>query len=78
MDSSTPLTALSVSGCIHYRSYMYITLINMPQTPHSMRELIMGITYCISVLFTAIGMGISVPSAKKLSIWATGVISCGF
>ena len=47
------------------------------QAPHSMRGLIMGIAYCIFALSRAIGIGISMPFSRQLSIWGTGIISCG-
>ena len=48
------------------------------QTPYSMRGLIMGTTYCMFTLCAAVGEGISIPFTRQLSIWGTGVISCGF
>ena len=48
------------------------------QTPYSMRGLIMGVCYCIFVLCVAIGASIDIPFTRQLSIWGTGIISCGF
>ena len=48
------------------------------QAPYSMRGLIMGTAYCILALCSAVGVGISTPFTRQLSIWGTGIISCGF
>ena len=48
------------------------------QTPYSMRGLISGVTYGSVAVFTLIGFGISYPFTMSLSIWNTGLISCGF
>ena len=48
------------------------------QTPYSMRGLVMGTIYAMLVLSLPVGIGISVPFTKQLSIWGTGIISCGF
>ena len=48
------------------------------QAPYSMRGLIMGTAYCIFALSIAVGVGISIPFTRQLSIWGTGIISCGF
>ena len=48
------------------------------QTPYSMRGLIYGVTYGSVAVFTLIGFGISYPFTMSLSIWNTGLISCGF
>ena len=48
------------------------------QAPYSMRGLIMGTAYCILILCVAVGIGISIPFTRQLSIWGTGIISCGF
>ena len=48
------------------------------QTPYSMRGLISGASYGSVAVFTLIGFGISYPFTIPLSIWNTGLISCGF
>ena len=48
------------------------------QTPYSMRGLIMGTAYCMFTLCAAVGEGVSIPFTRQLSIWGTGIISCGF
>ena len=48
------------------------------QAPYSMRGLIMGTAYCTFALCVAVGVGISMPFTRQLSIWGTGIISCGF
>ena len=48
------------------------------QAPYSMRGLIMGTAYCMFALCAAVGIGISIPFTRQLSIWGTGIISCGF
>ena len=48
------------------------------QTPYSMRGLIMGTAYCMLTLCAAVGVGVSKPFTRQLSIWGTGIISCGF
>ena len=45
------------------------------QAPYSMRGLIMGTTYCMFTLCAAVGVGISIPFTRQLSIWGTGIIS---
>ena len=48
------------------------------QTPYSMRGLISGVSYGSVAVFTLIGFGITYPFTMTLSIWKTGLISCGF
>ena len=48
------------------------------QSPYSMRGLIMGAAYGLSILSVALSLTISVPFTHNLSIWGTGMISCGF
>ena len=48
------------------------------QAPYSMRGLIMGTICCMLALCAAVGLGISIPFTRQLSIWGTGIISCGF
>ena len=38
----------------------------------------MGTAYCMFTLCAAVGVGISIPFTRQLSIWGTGIISCGF
>ena len=38
----------------------------------------MGVGFCMLTLCAAIGVGISTPFISQLSIWGTGIISCGF
>ena len=48
------------------------------QSPYSMRGLIMGAAYGLLFLSVALSLTISVPFTHNLSIWGTGIISCGF
>ena len=48
------------------------------QVPYSMRRLVLGISYCMFVTCATVGIGVSEPFSKELSIWGTGIISCGF
>ena len=48
------------------------------QAPYLMRGLIMGTAYCMVALCAAVGVGVSIPFTRQLSIWGTGIISCGF
>ena len=48
------------------------------QTPYSMRGLIMGAAYGLLFLSGALGIAINVPFSRNLTIWGTGIISCGF
>ena len=47
------------------------------QAPYSMRGLISGTAYGMFLLSAALGITISIPFTKRLSVWGTGVISCG-
>ena len=48
------------------------------QAPYSMRGLIMGTVYCMFALCSAVAIGINIPFTRQLSIWGTGIVSCGF
>ena len=48
------------------------------QSPYSMRGLIVGSAYGILSLSTALIAAVSVPFTRRLPVWGTGVISCGF
>ena len=48
------------------------------QSPYSMRGLIMGATYGLIFLTFAECAAISAPFLQNLSVWGTGIISCGF
>ena len=48
------------------------------QVPYSMRGLIVGTGLSLLALYTALGVGISIPFSTQLSIWGTGIISYGF
>ena len=48
------------------------------QTPYSMRGLLMGTAYAMIVLSGLVMNGIGIPFTRQLSIWGTGIISCGF
>ena len=48
------------------------------QAPYSMRGLIMGTVYGMLLLSGALGIALSIPFTKRLSVWGTGIISCGF
>ena len=48
------------------------------QTPYSMRGLLMGTAYATIVLTGPVMNGIGIPFTRQLSIWGTGIISCGF
>ena len=61
--------ALCIVGAIRFVS---------AQSPYSMRGLILGSAYGVVFLSAAVGVGISVPFTQNLSVWGTGIISCGF
>ena len=48
------------------------------QAPYSMRGFILGTAYGLYFLFAVLSIAISVPITLHLSIWNSGVISCGF
>ena len=48
------------------------------QSPYSMRGLVMGSLYGLFFLSAAVGIAISLPFTRNLSLWGTGIISCGF
>ena len=48
------------------------------QTPYSMTGLVMGFSYSMLILCLPVMIGISIPFTGELSIWGTGIISCGF
>ena len=48
------------------------------QAPYSMRGLIMGTICCMLTLCGTVGLGINILFTRRLSIWGTGIISCGF
>ena len=48
------------------------------QSPYSMRGLIVGCGYGMLCLSAAVIVATSIPFTKKLPIWGTGIISCGF
>jgi peptide/histidine transporter 3/4 len=48
------------------------------QVPYSIKGLMVGLALCSTFLFGAIWFVVSIPFNKKLSIWGTGTISCGF
>ena len=48
------------------------------QTPYSMRGLLMGTAYAMIILSVPVMTGIGIPFTRQLSIWGTGIISCGF
>ena len=48
------------------------------QTPYSMRGLIAGTAYGMFILSAALGIAITIPFTKRLPVWGTGIISCGF
>ena len=72
---AVPLSVYSLSA-----SVLGIGLLEfiVSQTPYSMRGLIMGTSYSMLALCVPVVMGISVPFTRELSIWGTGIISCGF
>ena len=72
---AVPLMLNSLSVCV-----LGIGLLEfiVSQTPFSMRGLIMGTSYSMLALCVPVVMGISVPFTRELSIWGTGIISCGF
>ena len=61
-------------------SMFYVVAIEFiaSQAPYSMRGLIMGTAYCMFALCVTVAVGISIPFTRQLSIWGTGIISCGF
>ena len=48
------------------------------QSPYSMRGLMVGSGYSILSLSAALIAAASIPFTRQLSVWGTGVISCGF
>ena len=48
------------------------------QSPYSMRGLIVGSGYGILSLSVALILAVSIPFTRRLSVWGTGVVSCGF
>ena len=48
------------------------------QCPYSMRGLVMGSLYGLFFLLSIVGIAISLPFTSNLSVWGTGIISCGF
>ena len=48
------------------------------QSPYSMRGLIVGSGYGILSLSAALSVAASIPFTKRLPVWRTGVVSCGF
>ena len=48
------------------------------QVPYSMKGLLFGVGYGTVFIAGAIGVVISLPFQKRLSVWGTGTISCGF
>ena len=48
------------------------------QSPYSMRGLVMGSLYGLFFLSAAVGIAISLPFTRNLSLWGKGIISCGF
>ena len=48
------------------------------QSPYSMRGLVMGSLYGLFFLSAAVGIATSLPFTHNLSVWGTGIISCGF
>ena len=48
------------------------------QTPYSMRGLVVGTAYAMIILSVPVMTGVSIPFTRQLSIWGTGIISCGF
>ena len=65
---SLSTSVIIIKGCIFISS----------QVPYSMRGLIVGTACCLLVLCGALGTSIRVPFSRQLSIWGTGIISCGF
>ena len=76
MDGSTKLLELSLTVCaLSLGGVEFICA----QTPYSMRGLISGAGYGSVVLFTLVGVAITLPFMMDLSIWKTGwIINCGF
>ena len=48
------------------------------QSPYPMRGLLVGSGYSILSLSTALIVAVSIPFTRRLSVWGTGVVSCGF
>ena len=48
------------------------------QVPYFMKGLMVGVTFCSLLLSGALWFVLSVPFTKRLPIWGTGTISCGF
>ena len=73
---------MAVPGFLHSISGSLLSITSLEflisQTPYSMRGFMMGTAYCVFVICAAIGVSISIPFTRQLSIWGTGIISCGF
>ena len=48
------------------------------QVPYSMKGVILGVGYCSVVATTSLCTVLRIPFQQRLTIWGTGVISCGF
>ena len=48
------------------------------QVPYSMKGIMLGVSYGFVFISSAFGTVIILPFKRKLSVWGTGVISCGF
>ena len=48
------------------------------QVPYFMKGVMVGVTLCFMFLSGAVWFVLSIPFNRKLSIWGTGTISCGF
>ena len=74
MAGNTTLPSFSIIGVFSIGAVKFI----VSQAPYLMRGLIMGTAYCMVALCAAVGVGVSIPFTRQLSIWGTGIISCGF
>ena len=50
----------------------------LAQVPYSMKGIILGVGYCAFSSVVAINTAIEIPFKQRLSVWGTGIISCGF
>ena len=48
------------------------------QVPYSMKGVILGVGYCSVIATASLCTVLHIPFQQTLSIWGTGVISCGF
>ena len=82
LSASVDLRWMEVPRLLHSLSIATVTIGGIKfiasQAPYSMRGLIMGMVFCMFALCAAAGLGTNTLFTRPLSIWGTGIISCGF